>query len=149
MAHARPIFGRRTDYGDDEGAPPTKLHCATRSHPGTHPVHKMCSSPPASTFNLLQQIKSDIVGMPQALKTLYLIHFLGWKNSLFPLLALWGNKNWPPSMKVKKLEIFECKRVLMGCRLSSLNAPEPENPPSHPLFGLEEFPFLTIGPLGK
>ena len=58
----------QTDGGGDEGAPPTKLHCATRSHPGTHPVHKMCSSPPASTFNLLQQIKSDIVGTPQALK---------------------------------------------------------------------------------
>ena len=29
-------------------------------------------------------------------------------------MALWGNKNWPPSMKVKKL---------MGCKWSSLNAP--------------------------
>ena len=39
------------------------------------------------------------------LKTLCLIHFWGWMNSLFPLLALWGNKNWPPSMKMKKIEI--------------------------------------------
>ena len=27
-------------------------------------------------------------------------------NPPFQLLALWGNKNWPPSMKVKKLKIF-------------------------------------------
>ena len=46
------------------------------------------------------------VWMPQALKTLCLILFLVWKNSLCWLLVLWGNKNWPPSMKVKKLEIF-------------------------------------------
>ena len=24
----------------------------------------------------------------------------------FPLLALWGNKNWPTSMKVKKLKFL-------------------------------------------
>ena len=28
-------------------------------------------------------------------------------NSLFPVLALWGNKNGPPSMKVKKVENFQ------------------------------------------
>ena len=34
----------------------------------------------------------------------FLIHqFLGSKGSPFPLLALSGNKNWPPSMKVKKV----------------------------------------------
>ena len=33
----------------------------------------------------------------QALKTLCYIHFWSWENSLFPLLALWGNKIWPPS----------------------------------------------------
>ena len=27
----------------------------------------------------------------------------------FPLLVLWGNKNWPPSMKVKKMENFRTK----------------------------------------
>ena len=32
--------------------------------------------------------------MPQALKTLCLIQFWSWKNSLFPLLALWGNRKW-------------------------------------------------------
>ena len=49
------------------------------------------------------------VWMPQALKPLCLIQFWSWKNSLFPLLALWGNKNWLPSMKVKKLQTFENK----------------------------------------
>ena len=39
-------------------------------------------------------------------QTLYLIHFMGQKNSLFSLLAFWGTKNWPPSMKVRKLQIF-------------------------------------------
>ena len=33
--------------------------------------------------------------------SLCLIHFWGWMNSLFPLLALRGNKNWLPSIKVK------------------------------------------------
>ena len=32
----------------------------------------------------------------------YLIQFWSYKNSLFPLLALWGNRNWPTSMKKNK-----------------------------------------------
>ena len=56
--------------------------------------------------------------LPQALKTFCLIQFWGWKNSLFPLLVLWGNRNWPPSMKVKKLETFWDK----SSKWSSLNA---------------------------
>ena len=52
------------------------------------------------------------VWMPQALETLCLIQFWSWKNSLFPLLALWGNKNWPPSMKVKKLQKYQNKSGL-------------------------------------
>ena len=68
----------------------------------------------------------------------------------FPIskLTLWGNKNWPPSMKVKKVEKFQDKMGLRGCKWSSLNAPGTENPLSHPLFGLDEFPFPIIGPLG-
>ena len=86
--------------------------------------------------------------MPQALKTLSLIQFWGWVNSLFPLLALWGNKNWPPSMKVKKLEILHHKSGLKGFKWSNLNVPGTENPLSHPPFVLEEFPFPIIGSLG-
>ena len=43
-----------------------------------------------------------------------------WKysdSSSFPILALWGNKNWPPSMKVKKIkkksESERCKGLQM------------------------------------
>ena len=80
--------------------------------------------------------------MPQALETLCHIQFWSWKNSLFPLLALWGNKNWPPSMKVKKMEIFQNKVGLMGCKWSSLNAPGIETHLSHPTLKLGEFPFI-------
>ena len=86
--------------------------------------------------------------MAQTLKILCLLHFWGWKNSLFPLLALWGNKNWPPSMKVKKLKTFLSKGGLMGCKWSSLNTPGTGNPLSHQPFELGEFPFPIIGPLG-
>ena len=34
--------------------------------------------------------------------------------SLFPLLALWGNKDWPPSMKVKELSKIGLKRMHMA-----------------------------------
>ena len=57
-------------------------------------------------------------------------------------------KNWPPSMKVKKMENFWNKRGLKGCRWSSLNAPGTEHPLSHPLLGLEEFPFPHYWPSG-
>ena len=61
--------------------------------------------------------------------------------SLFPLLALWGNKNGLPSMKVKKLKIFQNKMGLKGCKWSSLNAPGTETPLPHPYWKLQEFPF--------
>ena len=86
--------------------------------------------------------------MPKALKTPCLIHFWGWKNSLFPLLALLGNKNWPPIINLKKLEKFQKVRGAKGCKRSSLKAKGIENPLSHPFFKLDEFPFPNIGPLG-
>ena len=54
-------------------------------------------------------------------------------NPPFPLLALWGNKNWPPSMKLKKLEIFWNKMGSMGCKWSNLNAPGTETTLNNPL----------------
>ena len=75
-----------------------------------------------------------------------LIHF--WENSHFPLLALWGNKNGLPSMKVKELGKFQNKIGLKGCKWSSLNTPGTEIPLSHLFLELGEFPFLTISPLG-
>ena len=86
--------------------------------------------------------------MPQALKPLSLIQIGSWENSPFPLLALWGNKNWLPSMKVKQLEIFPNKIGLKGCKWSSLNAPGTEPPQSHPYLELGEFPIPIFSPLG-
>ena len=63
-------------------------------------------------------------------------------------LALWGNKNGLPSMKVSKLEKFQSKMVLIGCKWSSLNAPGTQSPQSHPYWKLGEFPFPIISPLG-
>ena len=83
-----------------------------------------------------------------ALKTRCLILFWSWENSLFPLLALWGNKNWLPSMKVKKLENYKNERGSTGCKWSSLNGPGIENQLSHPFLEFGEFPFPIIGPLG-
>ena len=79
--------------------------------------------------------------MPMALKPLFLIHFWGWMNSPFPLLALWGNKNWPPNMKVKKLENFQNLKGAKGCKWSSLNSPGTENPLSHAFLEVRDFPF--------
>ena len=73
---------------------------------------------------------------------------LSCENSPFSILALWGNKNGLPSMKVKDLENFQNKNGLMGCKWPSLNAPGTGNPLSHSVLGLEELPFPIIGPLG-
>ena len=62
-----------------------------------------------SRTKLAQRAASDPVWMPKALTPPFLIHIWSCRNSPFPLLALWGNKNWLPSMKVKKLEIFGTK----------------------------------------
>ena len=80
--------------------------------------------------------------MPQTLKTLCLIHLWGWENYPFPLLAPWGNKNWPSSMKVNSMENFQNKCCLNGCTWSSLNAPSTGNPLYHPIWKLGEFLFL-------
>ena len=85
--------------------------------------------------------------MPQALETLCLIHFWGWKNSLFPILALWGNKNWPPSINLKKLKIFRDLTGLKGCKWSSLHAPGTGNPLSPPILSFflhSLFPSLSL-----
>ena len=43
------------------------------------------------------------VWMPQGLKALCLIQFWCWVISLFSILALWGNKNWPPQCEGEKV----------------------------------------------
>ena len=61
--------------------------------------------------------------------------------ALFPLLAFWGNKNWPPRMKETKLENFGNKIDLIDCIWSSLSAPGIGSPLSHPFLGLGDCPF--------
>ena len=70
-------------------------------------------------------------------------------ESPFPIISplLWGNKNWPPSMKMKSLKIFWSKIGSMGCKGSNLNAPGTENPLSHLILKLDESPFPIISPL--
>ena len=58
------------------------------------------------------------------------------------------NKNWLPSMKVKKFRKYQYKIGWMGCKWSGLNAPDTENPLSHSGLEFREFPFPIIGPLG-
>ena len=82
--------------------------------------------------------------MPQAPKPLCLIHFWNWKISPLSLLALWGNKKWPPSMKVQQIENYQNKMGLKGCNWSSMNAPCTQTPLSHPFQESGDFPFLTI-----
>ena len=84
--------------------------------------------------------------MPHALKPLCLIQFWSWENFLFPLLTLLGNKNWPPQYEGEKvLNISEQKGLNLG---ASLIAPGTQNPLSHPVLKLGEFPFPITGPLG-
>ena len=82
--------------------------------------------------------------MLQALKPVCPVHFWSSKNSLFSVLALRGNKNWPPTMKVKKLANFWNKSGLTGCKWSSLNALGTQIPLSCPFLKLQEFPFIII-----
>ena len=47
--------------------------------------------------------------MPQPQRLPRLIHFESWEDSHFSQLALWGNKNWPSSIKTKHFEKFRNK----------------------------------------
>ena len=78
-----------------------------------------------------EQAANGPVWLPKALKTFCLIQFLGWKNSLFPLLALWGNKNWPTNMKVKKAQKYLSKCGWTGCKWSSWSPPGTQSPLCH------------------
>ena len=67
---------------------------------------------------------------------LFALRTLGCEHPSFSILALWGNKNGLPSMKVKELENLQNKSGFKGCKWSSLNAPGTETPLSHPYTGL-------------
>ena len=63
--------------------------------------------------------------------------FLGLGDCPFSqLLALRGNKNGLPSMKVKKLSTFWSKMGFIGCNWSGLNDPGTETPLSRPFLEL-------------
>ena len=66
--------------------------------------------------------------MPKPLKLPRFIHFESWENSLFSQLALWGNKNWPSSIKTKHFENFRNKIGSTCWEWSSLDAPGTETP---------------------
>ena len=53
----------------------------------------------------------------QALKVASLIQFLSWVVPHFPLIALWDNNNWPPSIKVRKSEKFIGQDGLDGLQM--------------------------------
>ena len=55
-------------------------------------------------------------------------------NSLLPLLALWGNKNWPPRMKLEIGKISRLKEALK-------DAKGPNQMPRYTEYALS-FPFL-------
>ena len=63
-------------------------------------------------------------------------------------LCVWGNNNWPPSMKVKKLETFQSNSTSKECKWPSLNVPGTKYPLSHPILKLGEFSFPIISLLG-
>ena len=77
-----------------------------------------------------------------------LIHLGNWENSPFSILALWGNKNWPPSINMEQIENYLNKMGLMGSKWSSLNAPGTQTPLSHSVLKFANWPFSIIGSLG-
>ena len=86
--------------------------------------------------------------MSKALKTCSLIQFYCWRNSPFPLLALWGNKNWPPSMKVKKVGKFSEQKGLKGMQMVQFECPRHCKPSFSSTFGVGRIPFSHYWPSG-
>ena len=61
--------------------------------------------------------------MSHILKVASLIQFMSWVIPLFPILALWGNKNWPPSMKVEKAGKILRQDGLRGVQMVQFECP--------------------------
>ena len=51
--------------------------------------------------------------------------------------SLWGNKNWPPSIKIKQIENGQNKMGLKGWKWSTLNVPSTKNPLFHSVLELD------------
>ena len=119
-------------------------------------IHAICPSASASMFALSTQQHRSVsvvtecfsIDGSQCYVVICNVSFIR-DNSLSSLLALWGNKNGLPSMKVKKVGNYLDRMGSTGCKWSSLNVPGTENPPlSPPILELDEFPFPIISPLG-
>ena len=54
-----------------------------------------------------------------------------WNSLSSVSAALWANKNWTPSMKVKQIKDCINNNGLKGCKWSSLKVPGTETPVSH------------------
>ena len=61
------------------------------------------------------------VWMTQVCKPFSVIHFLELEKFPFLIIGLWGNKNWPPCIKMRQMENYKNKLGLKGCKWSSLN----------------------------
>ena len=68
--------------------------------------------------------------------------------SLFSLLALWGNKYCPPSIKMNQIENCQNK-ILKGCKRSSLNFPGTQTPLSNSVLELDFSLFSLLALLGN
>ena len=81
------------------------------------------------------------VGMPQALKPLCLIRLLDFP---FPIIELWGNKNWSSSMKVKKDGKLLEQKGPRGMQMVLFECPRHWKTPVLSTFGISPFPLLAL-----
>ena len=79
--------------------------------------------------------------MPKALKPLCRIQFWNRKNSLFPQVTLWGNKNWPASMKVKRNWNLSEQNGLKGLQMVEFDCPRLSYPSVSSIFWWIPFPI--------
>ena len=77
----------------------------------------------SSTAKWAQLAVNGQVWMNQALKPLRLIQFWSWINSLLQLLALWGNKNWPPQYESQQAENLLEQNALQGLQMVQFECP--------------------------
>ena len=95
----------------------------------TQQVHSSPSPPvykSASSFSLNRPL---VVDVPVVVTTIDIAMSIPTPNPLrlgeflFQRTPLWGNKNWPPSIKMKELKNVGNKIGSKGCKWSNLNAP--------------------------
>ena len=65
-------------------------------------------------------------------------------NYLQPLLGLWGNKNWPSSIRVKKPEKFSEQKELKGLQMVQIEWSRYSNPLVSTKLGIERLSFSPL-----